>query len=86
MRKHFDAPVDLRPAFVYVCHDCGQENFVRAQAVVFESNEDREEAADQLGIDLDSLDSAVAGIPETVICDHCGGEFTTEVDAYRPPE
>jgi len=86
MREHFDAPVDLRPAFVFVCHDCGRDSYTRPEAVIFDNNAEREEAAKQLGINIDSLDNAVGGIPEYVICQHCKSRFESHLDAYNPRE
>lgn len=86
MRKHFNAPVDLRPAFVWVCHDCGEDSYSRPDTIIWESNEERAIAAEQLGVDLDGLDTAVSGIPETVACQHCKAEFEAHLDAYDPRE
>ena len=76
--KHFDQPVELRPAFIFTCHDCGRESFVHATAVIFHSNEEREVAMEQLGLGFNELEGAIAGVPESVECSHCGAIFSTD--------
>ena len=79
--------VELIQAFLWVCDDCGRDNFERAIRVERESLEGREiaklvdevateanESAQALGIDVDA-DWLMA--PTRVRCSHCGAEFET---------
>lgn len=68
--------VEMHPAYVYDCSECGRENFVRAVVHEF-SAEDLQELKEEQGVESCETGDFVT-IPETVTCDHCDCEFETE--------
>lgn len=61
---------ELRPAWAWVCDECGGENFCRA--VVAElSDEDREEVEEEHGVESGRTGDWVT-TPDDVWCRHCG--------------
>jgi len=70
-----DRKVELHPAFVWDCDECGRENFVRA--VVAEMSEEEEaEAKEYFGYEPWE-DGEFLRSPKTVQCEFCGAEFDT---------
>lgn len=70
--------VELNPAYVWDCDECGLENFERARR--FEaSEEDIAEMRDEHGVeDWDEGEFLVA--PTAVMCRHCGETFDSKPD------
>lgn len=68
--------VELHPAFMWDCPECGVENFERSISV---SNEQLGEILIQMGVeDSPGIDySTVHWCPMKVICDECHREFAT---------
>jgi uncharacterized Zn finger protein len=70
--------VELHPAFVYDCDECGRENFVRSIVGEFD-----EETLDEMREDH-GITEYEAGdwhsAPRTVKCQFCGSVFATYCD------
>ena len=69
--------VDMIQAFRWLCLDCEQENFDRAETVTFSSEEEEREAREALGVEPDD-EGAVISIPGTVTCLGCLAMFRTK--------
>lgn len=67
--------VEIHPAHVWTCDDCGRDNFCRG--VVFEP--DAEEMAEMKEHFGDYVGGDWMTAPEEVTCCHCGATFETEV-------
>lgn len=68
--------VELRPAYVWDCPECGRENFMRGLVPEF-SDEDREALRQEHGITpWDEGDFVM--MPDRVECKHCSEVFCTE--------
>ncbi len=67
--------VELRPAFVWDCPECGEELFVRG-LVPEMSEEDLQELRDEQGVQPWELGDFVM-MPENVQCRKCGASFCT---------
>lgn len=75
--------VELHPAHVWTCDECGRDNFVRA--IVYEPLEDELDGLlESAGIDRVDYDEWTANpanggvfttMPGSVACDHCKAEF-----------
>lgn len=71
--ENFHEKVELIPAFVWDCPECGQENFERAIVPEF-SPEQMQEMRLERGIDpLEDGDFLVS--PTNVECKHCGTSY-----------
>jgi ribosomal protein S27E len=68
--------IELRPAFVFTCDDCGTDQFEHAIVPEF-SEEELQELLLEHGIDENETGLFLES-PKTVKCDVCGAEFTTE--------
>lgn len=71
------AKIELHPAHVWDCDECGRENFCRG-IVVEPSEEERAEMEEAMGEPFVMGDWLTA--PNEVTCAHCGAEFDTEDD------
>lgn len=69
--------VELNPAYVWDCDECGLENFTRARR--FEASpEELQEMRDEHGVEAwDEGEFLVA--PRAVKCGHCGTTYDTDV-------
>lgn len=68
--------IELKPAFMWDCEECGRENFARA--IVPEMSEaERQELRDEHGIEPDELGEMLV-MPEFVTCTSCGTEFQSK--------
>lgn len=69
--------VELHPAHVWDCDECGRENFCRG--VVVELSEEDKEAmiVQEGGVPEDWATGNWLTAPELVRCVHCGIEFRT---------
>jgi hypothetical protein len=65
--------VELRPAYVWDCEECGRENFHRGLVPEL-SAEERYELLESHGLDAWEAGAFVA-MPERVICSYCGSTF-----------
>lgn len=82
--------VELLPAFLWICHACGRDNFARCRMVDRESLEGTEiledaveecaELTRELGL---TVDGYFLMAPQTVTCAHCQAEFETEIDGEQ---
>lgn len=61
--------VELLMAYLFICEECGRDNFSRAQR-----NEAAEAANDEF--------NCIVTLPETVKCCHCKAEFLTDPDTF----
>jgi hypothetical protein len=72
--------VELLPAFLFVCPDCGLDNFVRCRRIEPDSDEGRE-LTEQLDNDTEIVWRNVGGdwleAPTEVACAYCGTKFPT---------
>lgn len=69
--------VELQQAFLWVCDECGRDNFERSRTVERGSEEWNEvvkEFLDQTGCEFGEISTA----PIAVKCGHCGTEFGVE--------
>lgn len=71
------AKVELHPAFVWDCDECGRENFERAIIPPFQSIAEERHAYEALGLTPGEGFPVVA--PFTVLCRRCGTQFDTDV-------
>lgn len=76
--------VEMRPAYQWICDECGREQFESCQIAEW-SDEDRIQYAREIGlIDewCESLPEDLAGdfitYPSTVTCEGCGASFETQ--------
>lgn len=70
--------IELHPAFVWDCDDCGRENFVRSIVGEFDA-ETMQEMRDDHGItEYESGEWHTA--PSSVKCQHCESVFSTLFD------
>jgi hypothetical protein len=67
--------VELIPAFMWICPECGHDNFVRA-IIPEMSDSDRQALAGELGLDSDSEHYPMF-IPDEATCHTCGGQYET---------
>lgn len=74
--------IELHPAHVWDCDECGRENFCRSVAV--ELNPDDPADAEMIAIaeeESQGMINSVHGFwqtaPDEVVCHHCGAEFET---------
>ncbi|MFZ5831957.1 MAG: hypothetical protein ACOY3P_17880 [Planctomycetota bacterium] len=75
MRHGPHETVELRPAYVWDCQECGREVFERG--VVCEADAESEaEMREEHGIEPWE-EGAWIMMPETVACPHCGATFAT---------
>jgi hypothetical protein len=65
--------VELRPAYVFDCDECGRENFVRGIVPEF-SEEELAEIRLEQGIEPWEMGDFVT-MPEVVKCQHCNAVF-----------
>lgn len=70
--------VELHPAHVWDCDECGRQNFCRA--VVLELNEqDREALITRYGGDEEDWQTGdIVCAPDDVTCQHCGATFAVD--------
>ena len=74
-RPHYDQPVEIRSAFAFFCHDCGEENFLIPPPLLLTEDEERD-IVEELGADFENY--CLARFPEKVECTACGAEFEVE--------
>jgi len=67
--------VELHPAHVWTCEECGRDNFCRGVVAEFDS-EDRAEFVETFG--EKPLPGFWMTAPTEVTCGHCGVEFVTK--------
>ena len=79
-----DFKVEMRPAYQWVCHECGHEQFESCMIAEF-SKEDREGMAREMGMMEEwstELPEYFVGEfvthPNAVTCSKCGEQFETE--------
>jgi hypothetical protein len=76
-KKEKKPTVELLPAFVWCCEDCGRDTFCRALVVEMEPDKRRELLAHN---DISEMEGGeFVAVPESVTCPHCGSTFETEV-------
>lgn len=68
--------VELLPAFIWTCENCGTDQFERAIVCEF-SKEELAELKNEYGIEEGDEGHFLEG-PKTVICEFCEEEFETE--------
>ena len=84
-RKQFDTSVELHLAFMWVCGECGADNFHRGVKPCLTEDELRE-ARDEIGIEIWEEGSFMTR-PNSVTCSACKCQFdTTEPDDYIEDE
>jgi len=66
--------VEIRPAHVWTCDNCGQENFERCVVVELSPEEKAELEENELGAQTGDWMT----IPESVTCKSCNSEFETQ--------
>jgi len=71
------AQIELHPAFVWDCDECGRQNFERAIIPPFQSKADEERAREMLDITSEEGFPVIA--PFNVSCRRCGTQFETDV-------
>jgi hypothetical protein len=69
--------VELHPAFVWDCDECGSQNFERAIIPPFATVEEEEIARDILDVAVGEGFPVMA--PMQVLCRVCGADFKTDV-------
>lgn len=67
--------VELRPAYVWDCPECGKEVFERG-LVPEMAEDDRQAVREEMGVQPWE-EGCIMAMPETVRCPHCGAEFPT---------
>lgn len=76
--------VELIPAHLWICPECGRDNFIRCIIAEF-SPEEEEEIREKIGIDIKDKGSFLTA-PDKVICQFCHCKFETkyfqEFDEY----
>jgi hypothetical protein len=65
--------VEIHPAHVWTCEDCGRDNFCRGAVLEFSPEDHKEFEANGLPHETGEWITA----PEDVTCDFCGSEFKT---------
>lgn len=76
--------VELHNAWIWTCHECGQDNFERSVTAEM-SEEDRRFYAEELELDVSEfLKTEFVTQPDTVVCSHCEARF--DVEPQQPPE
>jgi predicted nucleic acid-binding Zn ribbon protein len=74
-------PIELHPAFVFDCDECGRENFVR------EIVEEHDEETDSELRSEHSIEPYEEGhwvlTPTTVTCQHCNADFDVVFDGQE---
>ena len=70
--------VELHPAFVWDCDDCGTENFERAVFIEFDTEEEEQLAREVCGIEPEEGFPVMA--PGKVTCRQCNKEFNTDAE------
>lgn len=78
--------VEIHPAWVFTCEDCGRDTFVRstvydAKAVDLDEQFDPEDAEAIREHIADGSDGQFLTAPDRVKCSHCGAAF----EAVEPP-
>lgn len=69
--------IEIRPAHVWTCEECGIDNFEHC-VVVEMDEEDRAEMADQMGVDPEDIKHGDwVSSPDEVECKGCGAQFVT---------
>ncbi len=69
--------IELHPAFVWDCDECGRQNFERAIIPPFQSKEDEQRARAILNITPEEGFPVMA--PYVVTCRGCSTQFDTDV-------
>lgn len=74
--------VEIHPAHVWTCEDCGQDNFERGITADFLTPEEYREICAEMGvfdpaIDDEPPEGALMMAPSDVTCRHCGERFKT---------
>lgn len=75
-----NAKVELHPAHVWDCDECGRENFCRG--IVAEMNEEEIQEMRDLGMGEEVVGKWMTA-PETVKCAYCGIEFDVDFDGME---
>lgn len=76
--------VELRPAFVWDCPECGREHFART--IVLEmSEEERAELCQAYGVEP-GAEGDYMTMPAQVFCDHCQLTFPTQYSPDDEPD
>jgi hypothetical protein len=74
--------VELIPAYMFVCDECGRDNFIRVRGIEPESAEGRELAAFAEGVRRLVGGEVVAtrflDPPREVVCGGCGSTFAVD--------
>ena len=70
--------VELHQAFLWVCEDCGRDNFVRSVVVEPETIPAHVLAAAEES--FGDCDGILVTAPTVVTCEHCGAEFSAMDD------
>lgn len=81
--------IDLHPAHVWDCEECGRENFCRCVAVELDPSDPCDaELLEIARAECTETGNKVEGFwqtaPETVTCAHCGAEFEANDDRPSP--
>jgi hypothetical protein len=74
--------VEIHPAHVWTCEDCGRDNFERSIAADFLTPEEYRGLCEEMGIfdpaiDAEPPEGAIVAAPENVECRYCHGQFKT---------
>lgn len=70
--------IELRPAYVWDCDECGTENFARALILSLGScgpSEELREMLEEKDIDINKVSTEL--MPEQVTCKHCKKIYST---------
>lgn len=71
--------VELQPAHVWTCEECGRDNFCRGVVVEFTAEDALEMAELEPGIDPEQWRSGFwISTPDEVTCVHCGEVFVAK--------
>jgi len=68
-------PIEIRPAYVFTCNECGRDAFLNGIIAEF-SPEEMQELRDEQGVEAGEIGTWMT-IPDVVACKHCGAEYET---------
>lgn len=73
--------VELLPAHLWICDECGRDNFVRCLEIDPESDRARS-LAEEFGVEF--TDGHFLAAPTEVECFHCGACFSVDAEELHP--
>lgn len=75
--------VEVHPAWVFTCDECGQDSFCRSVVIEIDDPFERWQAGVQMGVieawqEVEDIPEGIfQSYPNIVTCGHCGAQFET---------